>query len=208
MDIGKSLRPCIICKKEFYGDKRKKFCSPECRVEGGRARERKYQRKYRLRNPEKIIKQKIEYRVKYGDIIKNYNKKYYQNNKTKCYLQSSTWRRNNGGKRLESWGGFIPSETTCQVCGKSIYFNKKNLKLSIHFDHKCGGDEVIKGSPYDWLRSHPRTPENEKIWNSCDFGMLCNKCNLKLPTKNRKQFLINAMRYSGITEKDLSFKTE
>ena len=74
---------------------------------------------------------------------------------------------------------------------KDIIINKKDI---IRFDHKYETTE-IKKRPTNWLAKNKRTPEKQKIWDSCKFGMLCNKCNLILPTKNRKQFLINAVKY-------------
>ena len=81
------------------------------------------------------------------------------------------------------------------MCGKDIYFNRKDSKNSICFDHRKGGIEPIKKSPHIWLREKIRTPEREKIWIECDFGMLCSQCNIKLPTENRKQFKENINRY-------------
>ena len=98
-------------------------------------------------------------------------------------------------KYLESWIGFIPQESKCQLCEKVISFKRGIKKGSIHFDHRNGGSEVIKGSPTNWLQYHPRTPENEEIWKNCNFGILCNKCNAMLPTKNRVKIAENLIKY-------------
>jgi len=96
-----------------------------------------------------------------------------------------------------SWIGFIPQEAECQICGKKIFFGKKNRGSAIHFDHRNGGNELIQKSPTNWLSENKRTKEKEKIWDSCNFGFLCNGCNSFLPTKNRKQFIKEAVRYIG-----------
>lgn len=117
-------------------------------------------------------KHKIEYRIK---------------NKIRMY--------NNYKKALDSWKGFIPIESTCQMCGKKLFFAGKNKKDSIHFDHRNGSKEIIKISPNHWLRKNPRNLETEKIWLSCNFGILCEECNLRLPTNNREQFVKNVNKY-------------
>ena len=128
---------------------------------------------------------------------KEYKKKYYQINKKRLGELKKKWREKNGRyykKALSSWEGFIPNKTNCEVCGKLIFFNKRNPRIAIHFDHR-NGNETIMNSPAIWLRQNKRTPEREKIWKRCDFGMLCENCNRSLPTKNRVPFLLNALKY-------------
>ena len=108
-------------------------------------------------------------------------------------------RRNQKGdkcarKNLQSWEGYIPKETGCQVCGTKIIFSSKDTNTSIHFDHKneyC----LIKIDPGKWLRRHKFTEENKQIWDRCDFGMLCGKCNRALPTKDRELWVGNVINY-------------
>lgn len=97
---------------------------------------------------------------------------------------------------IESWEGYIPVISNCEVCGKEIKFNRKVLNESIHFDHKDDSEKKIKNkSPNQWLRKNKRTPENEAIWDSCGWGRLCRRCNSSLPTRNRKEFVINVVKY-------------
>jgi len=96
---------------------------------------------------------------------------------------------------LDEWRSFFPSPSYCQICGKELYFNSGNINTSIHFDHRCNGNELIKSSPTQWLKNNRRTPEKEKIWSSCKFGILCNKHNRVLPTRNRKEFVNKLLRY-------------
>src|SRR3990167_8730206 len=108
-------------------------------------------------------------------------------------------RRNEKGdkwakKNIESWGQFIPKETNCEVCGVKIYFNSKDINSSIHFDHKndlCS----IKICPGHRLRKNPFNIKNQKIWDSCDFGMLCGRCNRAIPTRNRREWLSKLALY-------------
>ena len=77
-----------------------------------------------------------------------------------------------------------------------IYFNSKNVKDSIRFDHK---DENVKINinPTAWLKRNRFNLKNRTVWESCKFGMLCNKCNLILPTKNRKEFIVRLNKYAS-----------
>lgn len=109
------------------------------------------------------------------------------------------WRKNLNKRKLNNWVGFIPKETNCQICNKKLYFNTDNKNISIHFDHK--NDNVpIKTTPTYWLLTHPRNKTNEEIWKSCNFGILCGSCNLRLPTKDREKFIKNAYKYILLIE--------
>jgi hypothetical protein len=121
-----------------------------------------------------------------------WSKLYYLNNKDRIRHNGMVFEL----KCLKSWEGFIPLETTCQICNRIIFFNKKNQNNSIHFDHKDDVKCTIKNkSPNQWLRKHKRNPKNEAIWNSCNFGMLCRVCNTHLPTRNRKSYILNVNKY-------------
>lgn len=97
-------------------------------------------------------------------------------------------------ENLTSWEGFIPLVANCQICGKEIYFNRGTKRKAIHFDHK-NSEVIIKKCPSSFLAYNKRTPEKEKIWKSCKFGMLCNNCNRFLPTKNREKFVEGLTKY-------------
>jgi hypothetical protein len=142
--------------------------------------------RWRKENPDKYEKQIKRYLRLNRKKINNYYKAY----PYKC---------------LESWVGFLPETTSCRCCGLQIYFNKRDRMTSIHFDHRHGGTEAIKTDPSAWLRSHKRNKKNEDVWNSCDFGYLCNKCNKILPTRDRKMFLDRITKYILESEGVLSF---
>ena len=117
-----------------------------------------------------------------------YHKKHKENLKKKC--------NEYGNKIRNSWIGIIPEQTKCQICGRTIYFNKKNSNDAIHFDHKNGKHSYII-RPTNWLARHKNNKANIKIWMDCDFGMLCGVCNRSLPTKNRKNFIKKVIKYIG-----------
>ena len=136
---------------------------------------------------------------------KQYQKEYYMENKEKITERNHNQVRNEYGsfakraairrqENLRSWEGFIPAVAQCQICGKNIYFHRKNRADAIHFDHRHNGSEDIK-KPFSWLCGHKRSKRNEVIWTACDFGMLCSKCNLHIPTKNREEYTKNLWQY-------------
>jgi hypothetical protein len=96
---------------------------------------------------------------------------------------------------LKSWKGFIPYKTTCEICGKIIYYKALKKINSIHFDHRHEGKEPIKEEPSQWLKNHVRNKTNESLWIESDFGMLCHLCNYRLPTMGRKDWVIKMNKY-------------
>jgi len=102
-------------------------------------------------------------------------------------------------QNLDEWRSLFPAIMKCEICGKKIIFNSGNKWKSVHWDHRHGGTVKIKRSPTSWLASHKRDKKNEAIWKSCDFGMLCRRCNSWLPTKNREEFIKDVLRYINNT---------
>lgn len=94
----------------------------------------------------------------------------------------------------DSWIGHIPQKAKCGVCGKVLFFKGHSQKETIHFDHRKENC-AIKCKLSNWLMSNFRTPKNQRIWDSCDFGILCHWCNMFIPTKNRKEWLRKVAKY-------------
>ena|SRR3990167_2469799 len=149
-----------------------------------------------------------------SQVDKDRCKKYYGENRLSILLRKKEYAKEKGFNspgfyksrsearrliNLKSWEGFIPLETQCQMCGVDIYFNSKNRRFAIHFDHRHGEKHPPR-SPHQFIISGPRTPKREALWKSFDFGMLCMTCNLKMPTENRIQFIKNAIRYMQLKE--------
>ena len=88
----------------------------------------------------------------------------------------------------------IPVKPQCEICGKRLYWASGVVSLSPCFDHKV--DKLpIRKSPTTWLKHHKPTEENTALWLSCNFGILCSRCNSTLPTKKRKQWLFRVKSY-------------
>jgi hypothetical protein len=103
---------------------------------------------------------------------------------------------------MEDWSQFFELEygmdPSCQVCSSSLSYHRDDDLPTVVFDHRCG-DETIKGSPSAFCRTHPCIEQHQVTWRSCDFGILCRKCNAALPTNGRQEWLDGVIRYmSGV----------
>lgn len=133
-----------------------------------------------------------EYNKKYRETHKEYFREYDKNRKGEKSINDRLIK----AARINSWIGYIPKETNCEICGKKIFFKGHVLGETIHFDHKHE-NSIIKENPSHWIRRKFRTKENQKIWESCKFGFLCRDCNTRLPTKNRKEWIRKADKYAS-----------
>ncbi len=147
---------------------------------------KEYRKLYYQKNKKRIRSQQRRWREENRDGIKNYNEEYRIKNRDRF---KKTVEEN-----MRAWKELFPTKPICQICGERIYFNEKNKKEAIHFDHRHG-KFFKKISAATWLRRHQRTNKNIKIWKTFDFGMLCAICNHRLPTKNRKQYLKKVIQY-------------
>ena len=137
---------------------------------------------------------KLKARVYYHkniDRVHAYRKREYIKHRIKLLEKADKWKK----KTVDSWREHLPNKTKCEICGVELFYGSSNKLKAIHFDHRNGGKEIIKVAPNHWLRRHPKNPERTKIWDSCKFGMLCNDCNRKLPTDNRKEWFKMAYKY-------------
>lgn len=149
--------------------------------------------KYRYLHPDRIVKQSRKWYKKNRTSALKKCAIYYQKHKVskRALLARADYLR------FKAWDGFIPKKTECEICGKFIYFRTKDPCKAIHFDHKNGHSTPIKYiRPTQWLRAHVRTSERELLWNRCNFGKLCKRCNGWLPTENRSEFLKRAVKYA------------
>ena len=142
-------------------------------------------KKWYDKNKERICAHKRIYYQKNKDRISKRMKKYWAENKDRLSRYS---------KFLPSWEGYIPKRTRCQICNREIFFNNKDGKNAIHFDHKKE-NLPITICPTEWLARNFNTPANQKTWEQCDFGILCGTCNRSMPTKNRKGRLVKITEY-------------
>jgi len=151
----------------------------------------KLHREYnRLHKEEILLKSKL-YSIKNKEKLRLISKKRHEDNE----LEEINYRKEHRKNNLKSWKNFIPEKTKCQICGKPIYFKALSKLNSIHFDHRHEGKEPIKDKPSRWLKQHPRNPENQCLWIQSDFGYLCHLCNYRLPTINRKDWVLKMNKY-------------
>ena len=160
-----------------------------------REKKRAYSREYQKEHKEAKKEYDAGYLKNHRQEKKEYYKKYRQEHpgyvKKRKEATKKFYKEN-----INSWRIFFFDLTFCEVCGKKITFNSGTRNTTIHFDHRHEGMAIIKGSPSAWLMKNKRTPENETIWTSCDFGTLCINCNSSLPTKNRLEWVEKVLRYA------------
>lgn len=101
-------------------------------------------------------------------------------------------------KRTEKWYEWFMGKygefPKCQVCGKDLVWKGYGNNV-LCFDHRYNGEIYIKSNPSHWVWSHACSEKNRKIWEECNFGILCRACNKRLPTKNREQWLRDSIKY-------------
>lgn len=139
--------------------------------------------------------------------LENKEKEKFYRNSEKRKNYTMHWNRTPRGKecfkankqRILSLWKEIFKDSNCEVCNKVLIFRSNDKNTSMHFDHRMNGLEIIKKSPGAWLGSHPPNDKNLAIWNSCNFGKLCHRCNASLPTLNRKEWLIKVIEYVNNT---------
>lgn len=131
-----------------------------------------------------------------------YARKYYNNKPLEEKQRIENYVKKRQSISLKKWEKIIKKQRgkfKCEICGKILVFtsrgNGNGYLRTIYWDHRTG-DELIKIPPSNWLLSHISNKKNIKIWNSCDFGMLCMECNKKVGGPyNRKFFIKNVYKY-------------
>lgn len=126
---------------------------------------------------------------------KLYRREYLKRNREKA----NRWAKKTRERFRREWANFFQSiygDPTCQLCGYPLTYIGSTQIDGIHWDHRNGGRATIKCTSR-FIRSHACNSENQRLWLSCDFGMLCWKCNRILPTDltARKQFIRNLIKY-------------
>ncbi len=90
------------------------------------------------------------------------------------------------------------NDPECQLCRKNLSWRAKgktNDGDTVNFDHRTQESLVVKTVPSSWLEQHICNITNQEKWLSFNFGILCNICNGRLPTLDRKQWLEQALSY-------------
>lgn len=133
--------------------------------------------------------------------MSDHKRSYYLRNKEKVIERSRRFME----ARMSDWREYLQSyygDPVCQLCDKELmWFGlTSNKATTVHFDHRYGGTESIDCQPTKWMRARYCTPENQAIFEECDFGILCNVCNRMLPTLNRDQWLAKLEEYHGETK--------
>jgi hypothetical protein len=95
------------------------------------------------------------------------------------------------------WVKYFPKNPHCEICGKKLsYFKETIQSKAAHFDHTKHVKKYV--APYDWFTANSPTPKNVKIFQSWELGILCLRCNCRLPApeEGRIEWLNKALVYS------------
>lgn len=88
---------------------------------------------------------------------------------------------------------------TCSICGKKLtWYSGKN---SPRLDHCSGKETKIKDAPILWVSKHACNKKNIRTFLDEEFGILCDQCNLKLPTN--RELRARIVRYILSNTKDI-----
>lgn len=150
---------------------------------------RKRHQTYNKVNREKLRDKLREWRRKTPHKQKEYDKKYYlKGGKERAKVKRLNYQK--------LWLQHFDSNPICEICDKKLeYFAKTKHKHYVCFDHRIK-NLPIRCNPSTWLGEHPPSPNNIKIWDTCNFGILCNRCNSKLLLTDRENWLIRAFGYT------------
>lgn len=135
--------------------------------------------------------------------------KQYKSPASKRWFDKNRLRKNESNRvtkmrYLIAWRAYCQSkfgDPKCEICHRALVWFSGDITNSVNFDHRHGGDASIKtkregrASVNNWLRTRPCNEKNIKIFESCDFGILCQRCNQFLPTINREDWMRRAIRY-------------
>lgn len=137
-----------------------------------------------------------KYRLKNRERLNAIAKKCYWKNIDKSRARFHENHRRFYKKRIDSWAEYLPAEANCEICDMKLYLSGHPRSETICFDHRIENC-AIKKPPATFIRSRLRTKESQAIWDSCQFGILCVRCNITLPTNNRKKWLERATAYAN-----------
>ena len=135
-----------------------------------------------------------KYRKEHKEKADEYRKKYQKKNKKKMNEYQSRVRFEKRSQWKEYFKWRYGHKPQCSICGKSLKWSSDKISERVNFDHRHG-KEPIKCSPQHWTASAPLSDKNIRLWNKCDFGILCCSCNNSLKTQNRKEYVKNIVKY-------------
>lgn len=131
---------------------------------------------------------------------KAYNAQYVKHNRQKVNKARRSYIGQYIQNNLQDWKMYFEliygTYPSCNICSKTLTFNEGSGNDRVCFDHRHADNERIAGAPNDFYRGRKCNDRNKQIWQEANFGILCFRCNLMLPTKDRMSWLRNALDYA------------
>lgn len=146
-------------------------------------------------------------------VARKRNKSGYGATCKKCHVKYMTrWKKNHPDKvrayckistikYQDAWIDFFikryGDKPHCEICNKVLLWinDQNNMVDTVNFDHRHNGQENIITNPKQWINIRPCNDKNKKIFESCDFGILCISCNASLPTLDCEQWVRDVVKY-------------
>lgn len=135
-----------------------------------------------------------EYRRRKWKEIKRYRKDRYW----KCRDEAKRLREENLKQWVSHFKNMYGESPECQICSRSLKWHGEGNSGGedcVHFDHRNGEGKVIKIPPTAWFMAKKLLPRYIEIFENEDFGIICRRCNLFLPTSDREDWIKNVVRY-------------
>lgn len=150
----------------------------------------------------KIEKPISEFYKRHGGLVaRSYCKECESRDKDRYRISNLANEKRRRKIKVQAWNEWFKNvygeHPKCQCCGIEMVWhsgNKRAITNAVVFDHRNGGNEPIKALQ-SWLTGRDVNERNKSIILSCDFGVICRRCNTLLPTKNRVEWLNNARNY-------------
>lgn len=112
-----------------------------------------------------------------------YSKRRYREKGT---LWNTEYQKKKREEYLEGWKDYFTKKygktVACQICGKSLSFFSKNKDDTVFFDHRKGKETLIDKSPSHFFGKNKVTERSINLVEGENFGILCWKCNIQIPT--------------------------
>jgi len=137
------------------------------------------------------------FNAKKPDYFKQYNKRWKKDNKVYRVAYESK-------KRLQyrkQWISFFTKKygktPQCQLCEKRLYWTHARHDFRVCFDHRTGNELIKSKSPRTWIQNKPCIESNVRIFELCNFGILCRACNILMSSDigRRKAIAWNLAKY-------------
>lgn len=114
------------------------------------------------------------------------------------YRKRSSYQKDRRERLKRIWNDFFKQiygkTLKCQVCGKNLNWEGPRNSV-VCWDHRNGHGLYSKKSGPSEFRNLSFSEKNKNAFLKENYGVLCVRCNMRLPTENRKDWMRKAVIY-------------